>query len=126
MIFVVDDDRELAECIAKMIMAFCTSRNGLQDEKVEIFGNAIEAISAINEDMPELIFLDILLDGPDGWTFLNELMSYSDTEKIPVVIMSSLDFAGKDLSSYGVVATLNKAEMTPADIWELMEENVKK
>ena len=126
MIFVIDDDREFAECIAKMIGAFCAAQNDSQKEKVEIFGNAIEAIDAINEEVPKLIFLDILLDGPDGWTFLNELMSYSDTEKIPVVIMSSLDFSGKDLSSYGVVATLDKAEMTPVDIQELMEKYVKK
>ena len=44
-----------------------------------------------------MIFLDILLTGPDGFTFLNELISYSDTAKIPIVIVSSLDFSGKDL-----------------------------
>ena len=126
MVFIIDDDRDFAECVAKMIGAFCASQEDLRNEKVEIFGNAIEAINAMNEGVPELIFLDILLDGPDGWTFLNELMSYSDTEKVPVVIMSSLDFSGENLSSYGVVATLNKMEMTPVDIRELMEKYVKK
>ncbi len=118
MIFVIDDDRDFAECIARMLKAFC-------GEEVAIFGNAIDAISATSEEIPKLIFLDILLDGPDGWTFLNEMISYSDTEKVPVVIMSSLDFTNKDLSSYGVVATLNKAEMTPTDIRGLVEEYAK-
>lgn len=118
MILIIDDDRDFAECIAKMLKAFCS-------EEVVIFGNAIDAISATSEEIPKLIFLDILLDGPDGWTFLNELMSYGDTEKVPVVIMSSLDFTNKDLSSYGVVATLNKAEMTPVDIRRLVEKYVK-
>ena len=63
-----------------------------------------------------MIFLDILLDGPDGFTFLNELVSYTDTAKIPVVIISSLDLSDKDLSVYGVVGVLDKAEMVPKDI----------
>ncbi len=114
MIFVIDDDREFAECVAKMIHAF-------SDEKIRVFGNGIEAAMAMDEEVPKLIFLDILLDGPDGFTFLNELSSYDDTKKIPVVIMSSLRFAGKDLSSYGVVATLDKAEMAPVDIQRVVE-----
>ena len=52
MIFIVDDDREFAECTAKMVRKFCQDR-------VEIFGNAIEAISGIDEEVPKLIFLDI-------------------------------------------------------------------
>ena len=63
-----------------------------------------------------MIFLDILLDGPNGFTFLNELVSYNDTARIPVVIMSSLDFKDIDLSGYGVVGVLDKAYMKPEDI----------
>lgn len=114
MIYVIDDDREFAECIAKMIKAF-------GEKEVKIFGNGIEATEAINEELPKMIFLDILLDGPDGFTFLNELMSYSDTEKIPIVIMSSLRLQDQCLKSYGVVKVLDKAEMVPADIEKLME-----
>ena len=68
-----------------------------------------------------MIFLDILLDGPDGFTFLNEMRSYEDLSRVPVVIMSSLNFAGRDLSAYGVVGYLNKSEMTPADVVEYVE-----
>ena len=54
MIFVIDDSREMAECIARATKA-----------KVKIFGNAIDAMDALGEGLPDLIFLDILLDGPD-------------------------------------------------------------
>ena len=66
--------------------------------------------------IPSLIFLDILLDGPDGFTFLNEMASYSDTVKVPIVVVSSLDFTNKNLSNYGVVGVLNKDNMMPEDI----------
>lgn len=105
MIFVVDDDLVMAKCIASATK-----------KPTRIFSNAIEAMNALDNELPSLIFLDILLTGPDGFTFLNELISYSDTATIPVVIVSSLDFSGKDLSSYGVVGILNKDKMTPNEI----------
>lgn len=106
MIFVIDDDEIMAECIAR----------GCQPHSTKIFHNAIEAMNALDQDFPDLIFLDILLDGPDGFTFLNELASYTDTANIPIVIVSSLDLSERDLSSYGVVGILNKDNMTPQEV----------
>ena len=113
MIFVIDDDEIMCECIAKA----CDGR------EVLCFSNGIEAMAAIDEDnIPKLIFLDVLLDGPDGFTFLNELLSYSDTERIPVVIVTSLDLQKNDLSEYGVVGVLNKETMKPEEILNYVNE----
>ena len=107
MIFIIEDDKVMAECIARACANY----------KVQIFSNAIEAMGMISSgEIPELIFLDIMLEGPDGFTFLNELVSYTDTAKIPIVVVSSLDFEGVDLSVYGVVGVLNKDTMVPEDI----------
>lgn len=106
MIFVIDDDEIMAECVGRAV--------GVENR---IFADAFSAMAAISDgEMPEMIFLDILLDGPNGFTFLNELVSYNDTARIPVVIMSSLDFKDIDLSGYGVVGVLDKAYMKPEDI----------
>ena len=106
MIFVIDDDEIMAECVARAT-----------GKEVQIFADAYAVMAAIaGGELPEMMFLDILLDGPDGFTFLNELSSYMDTAKIPVAIISSLDLSGKDLSGYGVVGILDKAEMVPKDI----------
>ena len=113
-VFVIDDDRIMAECIARAA-----------GEDVLMFSNAIEAMNEVGEGVvPELIFLDVLLDGPDGFTFLNELASYTDTARIPVVLVSSLDFSGRDLSSYGVVGMLDKSKMKPGDIKRYVKEYV--
>lgn len=106
MIFIIDDDKIMANCIARAIKV---------DSR--IFSNAISAMEAIsNGEVPDMIFLDVLLDGPDGFTFLNELVSYSDTKEIPIVIVSSLDFSKRNLLNYGVVGFLNKDSMTPEEI----------
>lgn len=110
MILIIDDDAVMAGCIAKAVRGF---------GEVRIFSNAIEAMNLIaGGELPGLIFLDILLDGPDGFTFLNEMVSYKDTAAIPVVVVSSLDFSNKDLSGYGVVGVLNKDTMTPSEVKE--------
>ena len=112
MIFVIDDDEIMAGCIADAI-----------PRDTEIFLNAIGAMDKITEGVvPEMIFLDILLDGPDGFTFLNELVSYSDTAKIPVVIVTSLDLNCDDLGAYGVIGVLKKEEMTPEDVRGYVEQ----
>ena len=108
MIYVIDDDEIMAGCIARACEGV---------DEVRIFSNAIEAVQRINEtNVPKLIFLDIMLDGPDGFTLLNELASYADTGQVPVVVVSSLNFTGQDLRAYGVVGVLDKSTMTPEDI----------
>lgn len=113
MIFVIDDDEIMSECIKRACGA---------TTKVFCFNNAIEAMAEIDKTgVPNLIFLDILLDGPDGFTFLNELLSYSDTERIPVVVVTSLNLEGKNLSEYGVVGVLDKDTMKPKEILDYVE-----
>ncbi len=115
MIYVIDDDEIMAECIVKACK-----------KETKVFANAIEAMLEIaGGELPDLIFLDILLDGPDGFTFLDELMSYPDTKKIPIVIVSSLDFKDKNLSEYGVVGVLNKDEMKPEEISAYVRKYIK-
>ena len=63
MIFIIDDNPEMAKCIERACQ-----------KPAQIFSNALIAMLEIDDgNLPELIFLDILLDGPDGFTFLNEL-----------------------------------------------------
>ena len=111
MIFILEDDHMMAECIARSCGKVPT----------KIFPDGIAAMNALNDEIPDLIFLDVLLSGPDGFTFLNELVSYSDTANIPVVIISSLNLENKDLSDYGVVGILNKDKMLPQEIKKYVE-----
>ncbi len=116
MIFVVDDDEVMARCIARAV-----EKTG---KEVQIFHDAINVMNMISDRvMPEMIFLDILLTGPDGFTLLNEMVSYTDTGMIPIVVVSSLDFGGMDLAKYGVVGVLNKDSMKPEEIMSYARQN---
>lgn len=95
-------------------------RRYLKPHRVHGFGNSIDAIKKLEDELPDLIFLDLLLDGPDGFTYLNEIASYADTNQIPVVLVSSLYHTLPKMSSYNVIAYLDKTTFTPVDVKKLL------
>ncbi len=111
-ILIIDDDQMMSECLSY----------ALPGHEVQTCANAIIALDLINQTLPDVLILDILLDGPDGFSLLNELTTYSDTASIPVIIVSSLDLSSQDLSHYGVVVVLHKETMTPAILQAAVQE----
>ena len=122
-IFVIEDDPEFAEIYQKHL-----ARN-FTETPVRIFYNAIEANAAFSElseeELPSLIILDVLLTGPDGFTLLNELLSYPETSQIPVLLISSLSLGQMSLHAYNVRAILNKETFTPADFVSQVQDILK-
>lgn len=110
--FILEDDPIFARLFSKSL------RRAFPDSTVSTFENAIDAINALPDGCtpPSVIILDVLLTGPDGFTFLNEIASYSDLSNIPIIIVSSLNFPMQTLESYNVRRILNKATMTPQDL----------
>lgn len=111
-ILIIDDDQMMSECLSY----------ALPEHHIRTCTNAIDALNLINQHLPDVLILDILLDGPDGFSLLNELITYSDTARIPVIIVSSLDLSSQDLTHYGVVAVLQKETMTPAALQAAVQE----
>ena len=112
-IFIIEDDPDFAEIYQKHLTRY------FPEIPQQVFYNAIEANAAFSElseeELPSLIILDILLTGPDGFTLLNELLSYPETSQIPVLLISSLNLGQMSLQAYNVRAILNKETFTPAD-----------
>lgn len=112
-IFIVEDDTWMAECVARAIKTLPGTF------AIETFPDAIAAMSALSacpDALPNLILLDVLLNGPDGFTLLHELSSYDDTAKIPIILVTSLRLNLADLAVYNVKNILYKDQMTPPEI----------
>lgn len=64
----------------------------LKDLKVEItaFTEAEAGFDYLKSNLPDLILLDLILPGMDGFQFLHEVKKGQHTQKIPVIIMSSI------------------------------------
>ncbi len=108
MILVLDDDEVTGKCLVRIL-----EKKGFTGR---LYGNVIEAMAAVSEEVPEMIFMDVFLTGPDGFTFLNEMASYVDTMQVPVAIVSEKDFSEYDLSSYNVIGCLDKNTMKPEHV----------
>lgn len=80
--------------------------------------HSVDAIDVIDDESPDVIFLDMLLTGSTGLVLLHELQSHSDLAKIPVIVCTNLTkhVSLDELSPYGVRRVLDKATMVPSDI----------
>ena len=111
--YIIEDNEIMSELFSRYLRGVC---------EVKVFHDAISAIQNISADAPDMIFLDVLLTGPDGFTFLNEIVSYEDTAKIPVVIVTSLDIKADSLKNYNVVKILRKDSLIPDDMKDIARE----
>lgn len=115
MIYLIDDDIIMAECLEGSL------KREFPNLKIKKFNNAISAMAELDTDerdsnLPSLILLDIMLIGPDGFTFVNELVSYPETQKIPIIVVSSLELKKFNLDAYNIVETLDKSSFTRDDL----------
>lgn len=78
----VEDDKFLSDIIArKLLNEKCLLLNASEGE---------EALSIIAKEKPDLILLDILLSGINGFEILSRLKSDDSTKDIPVILLSNL------------------------------------
>ena len=106
MIFIIDDDRGWEKYYRRILRGY----------DLRFFYDGVAAVNEMDEEVPDLIILDILLIGPTGFAVLNEIRSYPELAEVPVAIVSSVA-TDKDLADqYGVVAVLDKGKLEPADI----------
>ena len=111
-ILVVEDDKFLRELLVRK----------LKDERFEvsIAVEGKEALRKIKEELPQLILLDLVLPGIDGFGILEQIKKDSQTDKIPVIILSNLgqrEEVERGLN-LGADDYLIKAHFTPNDIVE--------
>lgn len=84
--------------------------------------SAGQAIEMIDKWHPDMLILDMLLAGETGVALLNEIKSYTDLAKLPVLICSSVAFQNNELAPFQVAGVFNKSTMFPDDIKSSIKE----
>lgn len=75
-----------------------------------------EAMNCLDEGGIDVVILDMLLAVETGVALLNEMRSFGDLSRIPVIVCTGSDATQEDLSSFGVVAVLDKTTMDAQDL----------
>jgi excisionase family DNA binding protein len=79
-VLIVDDDDRLREFV----------RVNLEMEGYSVVeaGNAEEGLAAVEEQPPDLILLDVMMPGVDGWEMLRRIQERHGVGAIPVIMFS--------------------------------------
>lgn len=80
-ILMVDDDRDLLEVTQSLL-----AKKGYEVTAIDSWEDAMETIDNFQ---PQLILLDVFLNGIDGLDICKQLKSMPHTKHIPVIILSA-------------------------------------
>jgi two-component system sensor histidine kinase/response regulator len=58
--------------------------------RIALAANGDECLAFVEQQIPDLIFLDIMMPGMNGFEVCEKLKSNSDTKNIPVIFISAL------------------------------------
>jgi signal transduction histidine kinase/CheY-like chemotaxis protein len=101
-VLVVDDDAGILEMHSRLLeqtgRQVLTARNGR------------EALAVVQQKIPDLILLDLMMPEMDGFAVLDELQAKESTRDIPVIILTARLLSDADLErcNRGVAAILGK------------------
>ena len=109
-ILIIEDDRFLRELMSRKLLS-------LQfDVAVAVDGE--EGLEKIKSEMPDVVLLDLILPGINGFEVLENAKKNPATAKIPVIILSNLG-QSEDIKKglkLGAEDFLVKAHFTPQEI----------
>ena len=80
-VVVVDDDKEVQE-----IVTFALSRSGFE---VVVASNGQQLQDVLASATPDLIILDVMMPGLDGYQIFSGLRKNAATQQVPVIIMTA-------------------------------------
>lgn len=81
MIYLVEDDDNI-----RKLVSYALCKEGFN---VKEFSSPLEFWSEINDNIPKLILLDIMLPDEDGLSVLKRLREKSETKYIPVIMLTA-------------------------------------
>jgi DNA-binding response OmpR family regulator len=111
-ILIIEDETTLAD-----MYKFKLEKNGY---KVLLAPDGVTGINIARTEQPDLVLLDIIMPGIDGFEVLRELRSYTTTENLIIFIFSNL--GQKDEIEKGIQEGANdyliKTDLTPSQLLE--------
>lgn len=118
-ILIVEDDRSLQNALVEMV-----SQEGY--ETVSALDGE-EGLKKIEELMPDLVLLDIILPKKDGYEVLSEIKKNEKTKNIPVLILTNLEEVDNVQKALDLGATtfMVKSDFSLKDVLAKVKESLK-
>lgn len=95
-VLIVDDNPENLSLLSQMLKQ--------ADYRVRVAGDGPRAIESVQSHPPDLILLDIMMPGMDGYQVCERLKAEETTRAIPVIFLSALDLAAGKVRAFDLGA----------------------
>lgn len=118
-ILIIEDDKFLRDLIARKLTG--------EGFDISMAVDGEEGIKKIRDKRPDLVLLDLILPGIDGFEVLSRMRGDPSVASIPVIILSNLgqrEEVEKGLK-LGAIDYLIKAHFTPGEIIEKIKNVLK-
>ncbi|MFC1612248.1 PleD family two-component system response regulator [Patescibacteria group bacterium] len=112
-ILLVEDDKMLLKVLSKQL-----KKAGF--EVIEI-KNGLRVVGAAKKFLPQLILLDLILPGLDGFAVLKQLKADPVLKKIPVIVLSNLEEPA-DVKSARILGSTKYILKATANIKDIINE----
>lgn len=109
-ILLVEDDSWLADLQVSVLQK--------EGWRVRHVAHATAAMTAIDEQLPDVLIVDMLLAGTTALALLHELQSHPDTATMPVIACTNIadTLSPERLQKYGIRRVVDKSTMRPLDL----------
>jgi two-component system, chemotaxis family, chemotaxis protein CheY len=108
-VLVVDDDTSLQETLEAIL--------DFEGYEVTVARDGLEALARLDETMPQLILLDLMMPRMDGYAFAEELAQRGLRPRIPILILTADGRADQKAQRVGAEGYLEK----PFDVMTLLD-----
>ncbi|MDB4939907.1 MAG: hypothetical protein JWO40_332 [Candidatus Doudnabacteria bacterium] len=95
--------------------------------EVESASNGLEAIEKIQRTHPDMILLDLLMPGMDGFGVLKNIKQNKELKEIPIIVLSNLseDANKSESMRLGAVDFVIKSDISPSQLVDKIKLHLK-
>lgn len=112
-LLVIDDDPDLVYLLARM------TRSIARRTRVRIARGGAEGLAALRERRPDLVLLDLLMPGIDGFTVLQTMRADESLRDIPVVVITAQSGRDETITA-GMLGITRGGGLSIADLLRLV------
>ncbi len=107
-ILIVDDDPSVLELNSRIIQAQFSNCRVIQAS------SGREALKIVSQNHPDLVLLDLIMPGMDGFTVLERMRQEESSQNIPVIVITGQSLSEEDMQrlNCGVASVLGKGMFT--------------
>jgi CheY-like chemotaxis protein len=111
-VLVVDDDRDFCQLVERMLEA-----SGRAYQVRRAYGGE-DSLLALRSQRPELVLLDLVMPGVDGFHVLQEMRQDPDLADVPVLLLTATSYAEDALARRGgrLVSVRRSDGLSPSEV----------